>query len=283
MNIHYSEDTLTTLDKPLAYINGHAMDKMPRDLYIPPDAMEVMLETFTGPLDLLLYLIKRHNLDILNIPVAEITRQYMVYINIIKDLRLELAADYMLMAATLAGIKARCLIVQPQTEDDAADPRAELVRRLQEYERYKSAANDLDGLPRIGRDVFVLSAAPASLTRQTTLPTVSIDDLTAALAELLKRGQLFSHHHIQREALSVRERMAMLLVNLSSGGYSHFFSLLKPGEGRRGVVVTFLAVLELVRETLIAIREQGPTEDFALKAFSTAAAPTYRGLMLCDG
>ena len=246
----------------IARVQGEPFAKLPRDLYIPPDALEVFLETFEGPLDLLLYLIRRQNLDILDIPIAEITRQYMGYVELMKDLRLELAAEYLVMAAMLAEIKSRMLLPRPPSDldDEERDPRAELVRRLQEYEQFKAAGDQLDNLPRLARDFFTASAELPPLQIKQREPAVLLDELLAALAESLDRVQMFSHHQIQREALSVRERMSETLERLHSRQFLPLSALLRPEEGRAGVVVTFLAILELLKASLIELVQ---TEPFA--------------------
>ncbi|MGF1526055.1 MAG: segregation and condensation protein A [Candidatus Competibacterales bacterium] len=246
-------------DLPIARVHGQPFSQIPRDLYIPPDALEVLLETFEGPLDLLLYLIKRHNLDILDIPIAEITRQYLGYLKAMEILQLELAAEYLVMAAWLAEIKSRLLLPRPKPDGDeeAIDPRAELVRRLQEYERFKNAAADLDALPRLERDVFAATAAlPARRNRPP--PPVTLEELLQALDTVLQRADLHGQHHIQGEALSVRERMGELLERVDPVQFCEFKTLLQTAEGRRGVVVTFLACLELIREGLLELVQNEP-------------------------
>lgn len=244
-----------------ATVRGEPVTELPRDLYIPPDALEVFLETFEGPLDLLLYLIRRQNLDVLDIPIASITRQYMEYVELMKDMRLELAAEYLVMAAVLAEIKSRMLLPRPvHAEEEEEDPRAELVRRLQEYERYKNAAEDLDSLPRVGRDVFPVSAPAPEIQGVRREPEVTLQELLAALADVMARAEMFTHHHVQRESLSVRERMSMTLERLSTEAFTDFRSLLNPDEGRRGVVVSFLAILELIKESLVELVQ---AESFA--------------------
>lgn len=234
-------------------VRGEAVTTLPRDLYIPPDALEVILETFEGPLDLLLYLIKRQNLDVLDVPIAQITRQYMEYIGLMKHMRLALAAEYLLMAAMLAEIKSRMLLPRPVGEhDNEEDPRAELIRRLLEYERFKEAAQRLDEWPQLGRDthvVHVLFDEPAVRT----LPQVSLREMLLALKDVLARAQMFAHHHINREPLSVRARMSRVLLAVRAGDFVHFATLFDIEEGRRGVVVTLLAILELVKESLIEV------------------------------
>jgi segregation and condensation protein A len=238
----------------LAVVQGQPVTELPRDLFIPPDALEVFLEAFEGPLDLLLYLIRRQNLDILDIPIAEVTRQYMEYIEILQELRLELAAEYLLMSAWLAEIKSRMLLPRPQEfVEEEGDPRVELVRRLQEYERYKQAAEDLDALPQVGRDVFATQVPTPLEQRVKPQPKVELVDLLFALKDVLARAEMFSHHHVTQEALSVRERMAEVLSQVSAETFREFTSLFRAEEGRLGVVVTFLAVLELIKESLLEV------------------------------
>jgi segregation and condensation protein A len=240
----------------VALVRGEPLIAMPHDLYIPPDALEVFLEAFEGPLDLLLYLIKRQNLDILDIPIAEITRQYMDYIEMMSELRLELAAEYLVMAAMLAEIKSRMLLPrQVSEEEDETDPRAELVRRLQEYERFKKAAEDIHQLPQVGRDVFETSAEVPTKKVLRPVPAVELGELLFALRDVLRRADHFSHHHIQLEPLSVRERMSRVLTAIQAQPGLLFTSLFSVEEGRRGVVVTLLAVLELVKESLIVLSQ----------------------------
>ncbi|CDH45800.1 segregation and condensation protein A [Candidatus Contendibacter odensensis] len=246
---------------PFAKVGGEPYTQFPQDLYIPPDALEVFLEAFEGPLDLLLYLIKRQNLNILDIPIAAITRQYMEYLALMQEMRLELAAEYLVMAAWLAEIKSRLLLPRPvsaETEED--DPRADLIRRLQEYERFQQAAQALDALPRLERDLFVAHAEPAHRETLRTPPPVSLADLLSALREVMNRAEMFGHHHIHREALSVRERMSQVLEQLDALRFTAFTALFRPEEGRAGLVVTFLAVLELLREALLELVQ---TEPFA--------------------
>jgi segregation and condensation protein A len=252
---------------PFAVVEGVEVTELPRDLYIPPNALEVFLEAFEGPLDLLLYLIKRQNLDILNIPVAEITRQYMEYVDLMKDLRLELAAEYLVMAAMLAEIKSRMLLPRPELQlDEEGDPRAELVRRLQEYERYKKAAEDIDALPRVGRDLFPTEADAPFVEVVKRQPTVRVEDLVMALADVFQRARMYSHHHVLTEPLSIRERMSSILAALENEKYVEFTSLFAVDEGRRGVIVTFLAVLELVREMLIDLVQAKPMGPIHVRA-----------------
>lgn len=240
-------------EMPFALVHGKAVTEPPRDLYIPPDALEVFLEAFEGPLDLLLYLIKRHNLDILDIPIAEITRQYMEYIDLMREMRFELAAEYLLMAAMLAEIKSRMLLPRPAELEDEADPRAELVRRLQEYERFKQAAADLDALPRVDREVFPVAAEIPEAKVVKLPPRVELRDILLTFQEVMARAEMFSHHQIVLEPLSVRERMSIILDNVNAEQFVEFASLFTPEEGRRGVVVTLLAILELIRESLLEL------------------------------
>ena len=239
---------------PFAVVQGVPWSTMPRDLYIPPDALEIFLDAFEGPLDLLLYLIKRQNLDILEIPVAQITTQYMEYVGLMKEMKLELAAEYLVMAAMLAEIKSRMLLPRQQDdEEDEGDPRAELIRRLQEYERYKQAAEDIDALPRLGRDVFQARVVVPDRTSNRRPPDVELKEIFAALNEVMKRADMFSHHRVEGEALSVRERMSLVLGKIDADSFTEFTSLFPFEEGRAGVVVTFLAILELLKSSLIVL------------------------------
>jgi segregation and condensation protein A len=255
-------------EMPLAIVRGQPMLQMPQDLYIPPDALEVILEAFEGPLDLLLYLIRRQNLDILDIPVAEITRQYMTYIELMRDvMRLELAAEYLLMAAILAEIKSRLLLPRPPTEEGLEDdPRAELVRRLQEYERFKRAAEDIEALPRLERDTAVVHAEVGERNVIKLPPPLELQELLLALKDVMHRAELFGHHAIKREALSVRQRMGELLSKLDDNSFHRFESLFDISEGRLGIVVTFLAMLELGKEMLVEILQEAPLGPIYVKA-----------------
>jgi segregation and condensation protein A len=242
-------------EMPFAIVRGTAVTTLPKDLYIPPDALEVFLaETFEGPLDLLLYLIRRQNLDILDLPIAEITRQYMEYVDLMKDLHLELAGEYLVMAAMLAEIKSRMLLPRPAPEaEEEGDPRAELVRRLQEYERYKQAAEDIDELPRVGRDVFPTDVAPPDLKVVRLPPNVDLKDIISAFKDVIQRAAMYEHHHIQMEPLSVRERMSIVLSSVTTDHFTEFTKLFKVEEGRSGVIVTLLAILELIKQSLIEL------------------------------
>ena len=261
-------------EMPLAIVRGQPMLQMPQDLYIPPDALEVILEAFEGPLDLLLYLIRRQNLDILDIPVAEITRQYMTYIELMRDvMRLELAAEYLLMAAILAEIKSRLLLPRPPMEEGLEDdPRAELVRRLQEYERFKRAAEDIEALPRLERDTAVAHAEVGERNVVRLPPPLELAELLLALKDVMHRAELFGHHAIKREALSVRQRMSELLSRLDDGGFHRFETVFDLGEGRPGIVVTFLAMLELAKEMLVEIVQEEPLGPIYIKASASHSA-----------
>ncbi len=240
-------------EMPFAYVQGAPVTELPKDLYIPPEALEVFLEAFEGPLDLLLYLIKRQNLDILDIPIADITEQYVKYVEMMHDFQFELASEYLVMAAMLAEIKSRMLLPRPENiEEEEADPRAELIRRLQEYERFKKAAMDIDELPRMGRDVFPVSSE-INYSTPSKEPDVSMKELMLALKDVMKRAEMFTHHNIERETLSVRERMTIVLEKLNQDGFTRFTSLFTFEEGRSGVVVTFLAILELSKQRMLEI------------------------------
>ena len=241
-------------EMPFAVVQGKELTVLPKDLYIPPDALEVILEAFEGPLDLLLYLIRRQNLDILEINVAEITRQYMGYIELMTTIQLELAAEYLVMAAMLAEIKSRMLLPrQPVDEEDEGDPRAELIRRLQEYERFKNAAEDVDEMPRLGRDIHQASAEAPDREQQRPHPEVDMRVILTALADVLRRAEMFESHQIELEKLSTRERMTQVLDRIRGQQFVPFVSLFKEAEGRLGVVVTFLAIMELIKESLVEI------------------------------
>ncbi len=248
----------------LARVNGHALDKLPEDLYIPPDALSVILEAFEGPLDLLLYLIRRQNLDILDIPVHTITKQYVLYIELMTELRLELAAEYLVMAALLAEIKSRILLPKPVREDATQeDPRMELVRRLQEYERFKNVAEQIDRLPRMGRELHTASAKPEVIKTELPLPVPGLRELLMAFRDVMQRAQLFTKHQIAREPLSVRERMSHVLQQVQSGP-KDFYELVDLAEGKGGVVVVLLAILELTKLALIDLVQDGPFEAILL-------------------
>ena len=251
---------------PFALIQGEPLTVIPQDLYIPPNALEVILEAFEGPLDLLLYLIKRQNIDILEIPLEETTRQYMQYIELMQNLKIELAAEYLLMAAMLAEIKSRMLLPRPAESEEEDDPRAELVRRLQEYERFKTAAQNIDEMPRVNREIYLTDVELPELHQDKPLPEVDLRDILFAFKDAMARSEMYSHHHIQREALSVRERMSTVLAALSAEGFTDYTSLFTIEEGRRGVVVTLLAILELVKEQLIDLVQSEAFAPIHLKA-----------------
>jgi segregation and condensation protein A len=243
-------------EMPFAIVDGEPVTEMPRDLYIPPQALEVFLEAFEGPLDLLLYLIRRQNLDILDIPIADITRQYMEYIQLMQELDLELAGEYLLMAAMLAEIKSRMLLPRlSEGGEEEEDPRAELVRRLQEYERYKQAAEDIDRLSRLDRDVHPAVAELKHRQVVRILPEVALQEMLVAFKDVVQRAEMFAHLHVQRETLSVRQRMSDVLALLEGVGLVEFFRLFRPEEGRLGVTVTFAAILELLREQLVEVAQ----------------------------
>ena len=261
------------VEMPFAVVNGEPISQLPRDLYIPPQALEVFLEAFEGPLDLLLYLIRRQNLDILDIPLAEITRQYIDYIELMQELQLELAGEYLVMAATLAEIKSRMLLPRPKAaEESEEDPRAELVRRLQEYERFKRAAEGLDGLTRLERDVWSVSAELKERPPTRTFPQIALQEMLIAFKDVVARAEMFAHHHIQREQLSVGERMSDILAALDPKGFVPFMQLFRPEEGRMGVTVTFVAILELMREGLIDIVQAQPFAPLHVRATTTERA-----------
>lgn len=252
---------------PFALVDGKPLTQIPQDLYIPPDALEVFLEAFEGPLDLLLYLIRRQNMDILRIDVSAITHQYMHYIELMKAMRFELAAEYLVMAATLAEIKSRMLLPRRQEdEEDEGDPRAELIRRLQQYECFKKAAEDLDELPRLERDTFDAGVELPEFKVPKAHPDVELKEVLMALAEILRRSEMFESHQVEKEKLSTRERMSQILDRLSGGHFVAFESFFTISEGRSGVVVSFLAVMELVKEQLIDFVQSEPFGKLHVKA-----------------
>ncbi|OGT37194.1 MAG: hypothetical protein A3F12_04220 [Gammaproteobacteria bacterium RIFCSPHIGHO2_12_FULL_38_14] len=251
---------------PFATVKGQAILEPPKDLYIPPEAMQVFLETFEGPLDLLLYLIRKENIDILDIPIAAITQQYIEYIDMMRGVSLELAAEYLVMAAILAEIKSRMLLPKPvDSINEEDDPRAELVRRLQEYERYKQAALDMNQLPRVDRDTFIVQVNRSTITLQKHFPQVSLADLTKALSEVMQRAALHTSHQIQMDTLSVREKMSLILSSIQGQEHLDFAKLFVLQEGRMGVVVTFLALLELIKQSLVELIQATPYAPIYLK------------------
>src|SRR6185295_10913711 len=265
------------VEMPFAIVNGEAITQLPKDLYIPPQALEVFLDAFEGPLDLLLYMIRRQNLDILDIPIADITRQYMEYIGLMADMQLELAGEYLVMAATLAEIKSRMLLpraVDPNAGEEG-DPRADLIRRLQEYERFKNAAESIDRMPRMDRDTWIGTAELGERKSSRPLPQIAMQEMLLAFRDVVLRAEMFAHHHVQRERLSVRVRMSDILSTLERSSFVEFVNLFKPEEGRMGVTVTFVAILELVREGLIDIVQ---TEAYA--PLHVRSAQGSRGLRL---
>jgi len=257
-------------EMPFAVVDGEPVTALPQDLYIPPYALQVFLEAFEGPLDLLLYLIRRQNIDILDIPIAEITKQYVQYIELMSELQLELAGEYLLMAAMLAEIKSRMLLPRPQAEEvEEDDPRAELVRRLQEYERFKKAAQDISDLPRLERDTFVVHADAPERKVVTQLPDVTLKELLLAFHDVLKRAEMFSNLQLLREPLSVRQRMSEILSRIDANAFTGFADLFDPEEGRRGVAVTFIAILELLRETVIEVVQAEEFSPLHIRAASS--------------
>ena len=260
-------------EMPFAVVAGEPVTELPQDLYIPPYALEVFLEAFEGPLDLLLYLIRRQNLDILNIPITEITKQYVEYIELMDELQLDLVGEYLLMAAMLAEIKSRMLLPRVESEEEEeADPRAELVRRLLEYERYKKAADEIILLPRMERDTFQASAEPMQREVVQQLPDLQLKELLIAFKDVLSRAELLAHHHIQGETLSVRQRMSEVLEKIKSSEFTAFKDLFDPAEGRKGVTVTFLALLELLKEALIEIAQGEPYSPIHVRVASNIKA-----------
>lgn len=255
-------------------IKGEKLSELPTDLYIPPDALRIFLEAFQGPLDLLLYLIRKHNLDVLDIPVADITRQYIQYVELMQDLKLELAAEYLAMAAMLAEIKSRMLLPRPETEEENSegeDPRAELVRRLQEYERFKKAALQLDEMPQLDRDYTIAYADTPRFEQEIRHPDVSMQDLLASLEAVMRRAKLYSHHQVTREPLSIRERMSIILLNVKVDEFTPFGKLFTVEEGKMGVVVTLIAILELIRQSALELVQSQPYAPIYIKAHQAAA------------
>ena len=263
------------LSLPLARVKGEPLIELPADLYIPPEALSVFLEAFEGPLDLLLYLIRKHSLDILDIPMAELTRQYMEYVEMMRTTQLELAAEYLLMAAVLIEIKSRMLLPRPKREEEGEpeDPRAELVRRLLEYERMKKAAATIAEMPVAGRDFAVVEVflEPENVIR---LPGVEVADLANAWRAILARAKLTRHHRISREELSVRSHMSRIIKTLGHGQYVEFSQLFEPERGVPLLVVSFLALLELTRESLIELTQKSPFEPIYVKLKSERASLT---------
>ena len=247
-------------EMPFAVVEGEPVTELPQDLYIPPFALKVFLEAFEGPLDLLLYLIKRQNLNILDIPVTEITQQYIDYINLMEEIKLELAGEYLLMAAMLAEIKSRMLLPRPEVEEDEEDPRAELVRRLQEYERFKMAAEDLDAIPRLERDIVIANVEAPEKSVVIKLPDVTLKELLIAFHDVLKRVEMNSELHFEKETLSVKQRMLEIINRIQVKKFIDFVDLFSINEGSLGIAVTFLAILELLKDATIEVVQN---EEFA--------------------
>ena len=242
-------------------LNGKEITDIPEDLFIPPDALRVILEQFEGPLDLLLYLIKKQNIDIIDIPILPITTQYVNYINMMQQMQFELASDYLVMASTLAEIKSKMLVPNDIEEEDEEDPRANLIKRLMEYQKYKDLSEKLDVIPRRNRDTFVISGIMTNFNKTDNLPRLKLDQLEAAFQDVLKRAEIYASHTIESETLSVRERMSSILININKNGTIKFTDCFTYSEGRMGAIVTFLAILEMVKECLIDIIQN---EDFSI-------------------
>jgi len=245
-----------TKDLSPAIVQGTALENWPTDLYVPPDALQVFLESFEGPLDLLLYLIQHQNLDILDIPIAEITQQYLQYVDLMQELNLDLAAEYLLMAAVLMEIKSRLLLPTAEDIEENSEPRSKLVQQLREYAQYKQAAQDLDALARMGRDFWAVSVEPPEIDKEIILPDISWSALLETMRDVMERASLFSSHQVIREPLSVRERMSFILETLKTSPRIDFVDCFTLEEGRAGVVVTLLAILELTKESLIQLVQQ---------------------------
>ncbi|MBE8167423.1 MAG: segregation/condensation protein A [Shewanella sp.] len=254
---------------PLAIVRGESVNEMPTDLFIPPEALEVFLEAFEGPLDLLLYLIRKQKLDVVDLPIQQITSQYLEYIELLTDARIELAADYLVMAATLAEIKSRLLLPKLDLDEhDEEDPRARLIRQLKAYETIKNASLEIDDLPRLERDFHLASVKAAkNIEVKIVAPDVSLNDIARAFSSVLKRVEAYQHHHVKKEALSTRERMVQILELLNSETYTPFQALFSFEEGRAGVVVSFLALMELVKEMLVELVQAEPMSTIHVRAF----------------
>ena len=253
-------------DSMRAVVMGEVINEWPQDLFIPPDALEVVLESFEGPLDLLLYLIRKQNLDILNIPVADITRQYMGYVELMRAANLDLAAEYLVMAALLGEIKSRMLLPKPKSDDeDEEDPRAALVRRLQEYERFSQAANQLDDRPRLERDIFEAQVVFEDVNPPEVQANVSLEQLVKAYQSVMDRADANKHMMVSRDQLSMRERMTAILQRLQKQDYINFEELFSKSEGRAGVVVTFIALLELIRDDMLVVVQTEPLASIHIK------------------
>jgi segregation and condensation protein A len=266
----------TSAEDFVVKLHGKVISEFPKELYIPPDALKIFLEAFEGPLDLLLYLIRKQDIDILDLPIESITRQYLEYITLMQELHLELAAEYLLMAATLAEIKSRLLLPRPVFSEEAVeeDPRTQLVKRLQEYERFKQAAETLGDLPRLERDIFLTDIDLTNIEMQRPQPSITLEQLHFALQDVFERVNLTKNHAIAKEMLSVRERMSLLLNHLTEKKFSKFTDLLAKDEGKMGVVVTFIAMMELSRQSIIQFVQSKPFADIYLQKI----APNQGGL-----
>jgi segregation and condensation protein A len=256
-------------EMPFAVVDGEPLTELPQDLYIPPHALKIFLEAFEGPLDLLLYLIQRQNISILDIPIAEITKQYIDYIDLMKEMQLELAGEYLLMASMLAEIKSRMLLPRPEEIQEEEDPRAELVRRLQEYERYKEAAEEIDALSRLERDIVITDVDKSKIKIVTKLPDATLQELLLAFHGVLKRAEMFSKLHFVRETLSVRQRMSEILSKLQASKFSKLEDFFEKSEGRLGVTVTFLAILELLKESTIEVIQSDEFSPLHIRSASS--------------
>ncbi|MFA6037063.1 MAG: ScpA family protein [Legionellales bacterium] len=259
------------MSEVIARVLDQSITEMPQDLYIPPDALRVFLDAFEGPLDLLLYLIRRHNLDIIDIPIAQITQQYMQYVELMNEFRLELAGEYLVMAATLAEIKSRLLLPRPpvtDSEEEGIDPREQLMRQLQLYEQFKQAAEDLDQLPRMERDVFPTIVQIPDWEIPMVLPEATLKELVVALQTVLARAEQFTHHHIIQEVLTVRQAMTHVLDAINAQQFTEFSLLFKPENGRLGIIVTFLAILELLKEAMLELTQSDSFAPIYIRAIA---------------
>jgi len=260
---------LDTDKNNLIILNGTTITDIPDDLFIPPDALRVILEQFEGPLDLLLYLIKKQNIDVVDIPILPITNQYVEYINLMQQMHFELASDYLVMASTLAEIKSKMLVPNENDEDEEDDPRANLIKRLMEYQKYKELSLKLDDAPRLNRDIFVVSGILAKFERKDDTPSIDLSQLESAFQEVLRRAEIFASHNIQSETLSVRERMSLILDSINESGTIKFIDCFTHEEGKMGAIVTFLAILEMVKESLIDIIQN---EDYSMIYLQSSAS-----------
>lgn len=268
-----TNQAISTPEEVLIKVRGEVLNELPQDLYIPPDALRVFLETFQGPLDLLLYLIKKQNLDILDIPIKAITIQYMQYVEVMQHLQLELAAEYLLMAAMLAEIKSRLLLPRPinAEESEVDDPRTELIRRLQQYEVFKKAAEDLDALKQVDRDVYVANVSGPKMETLVAHPPVPMQDLLDAFVAVMTRARLFADHKVERQVLSIRDRMLRILDLVNAEEFVSFTQFFTVEEGRMGVVVTFIAILELTRQSVIELVQSEPYGPIYVKGYANHA------------